>query len=300
MKQKVLIQIFFMINEIDYLERILLLLKQSSIHINKQKFYVILDVTLPISDYLTDWNNSILKQDYFINKFKNLEKYANWCDEYYFNVDNEVKGCTDCCINNIYKYSVDDVIWLDIDIIFSQNTLNLILESSLNIKKIQSKYIITPEYVKLWDRGWDVLVNSNFTCQPYGYQKQHDPIIDTALMSNSGTSLEQLKGYKWGGGWFTLYSKELLDYIQFPRDIKGYSGIDTFIMKCCRYIPNTTQYKIKNLVVAEDYKYIDRTLYKNYLKSINRKQDLFQEGWDKMNLHLQNNILKRCGLNQNV
>jgi hypothetical protein len=282
-----------MLNEIDYLERTLLLLKQSSIYVDKEKFHITLDVTLPISDYLTDWNDSILKQDYFINKFKNLEKYADWCDEYYFNVDNKVKGCVDCCINNIYKYSdVDDMIWLDIDIVFNPYTLNLILESSLEIKKNQKNYIITPECVKLWDGTWDILVNDNFINQPYGYEKNNDPIIDT-IATYGDIGLESLGTYKWGGAWFTLYSKSLLDYIQFPKDIEGYSPIDTFIMECCKYIPNTTQYKIKNLVVAEDYKYIDRGLYSNYLKSINRKQDLFQTGLSKMISHLQNNILKR-------
>jgi len=293
MKHKVVIQIFPMVNEIDYLERTLLLLKQSSIHVDKEKFYIILDVTLPTSNYLTDWDNSVLKQDYFVNKFKNLEKYAGWCDEYYFNINDEVKGCVDCCINNIYKYSnIDDMIWLDIDIMFNPYTLNLILESSLEIKKTQSKYIITPEYVKLWDNTWDVMVNDNFINQPYKYEKTNDPIIDTINIYGD-VSLEPLKEYKWGGSWFTLYSKKLLDYIKFPKDIKGYSPIDTFIMECCKYIPNATQYKIKNLVVAEDYTYMDRTLYSNYVKTINRKQDLFQEGWNKMINHLQNNILKR-------
>ena len=292
MKHKVVIQIFPMVNEIDYLERTLLLLKQASLYVDKEKFHIILDVTLPTSTYLTDWDNSTLKQDYFINRFKNLEKYANWCDEYYFNVDDKVKGCVDCCINNIYKYSnVDDMIWLDIDIMFNPYTLNLVLESSLEIKKLQSKYIITPECVKLWDNTWDIVVNDNFIDQSYGYEKINDPIVDT-IATYGDISLESVNGYKWGGAWFTLYSKELLDYIQFPRDIEGYSPIDTFIMECCKYIPNTTQYKIKNLVVAEDYKYIDRTLYSNYVKTINRKQDLFQEGWSKMILHLQNLVKK--------
>ncbi len=293
MKYKIVIQIFPMVNEIDYLERILLLLKQASVYVDKDKFHIILDVTLPTSYYLTDWDNSTLKQDYFISKFKNLEKYTEWCDEYYFNIDDKVKGCVDCCINNIYKYSnIDDMIWLDVDIIFNPYTLNLILESSLEIKQKQLNYIITPEYVKLWDNSWDVLVNDNFINESYGYEKKNDPIIDT-ITTYGDISLEPMNGYKWGGGWFTLYSKKLLDYIHFPRDIEGYSPIDTFIMECCKHIPDATQYKIKNLVIAEDYKYIDRTLYNKYLKSINRKQDLFHEGWNKMISHLQNNILKR-------
>jgi hypothetical protein len=246
-----------------------------------------------MSDYLTDWDNSIIKQDYFIKKFKNLEKYIDWCDEYNFNIDYEVKGIIDCTIKTIYRYpNVDGIISLDTDIIFNPYTLNLILESSLEIQKIQPMYIITPECVKLWDETWDVLVNENFKNQVYGYEKINDPILDS-LNIYGDISLESLNTYKLGLGWWTLFSKPLLDYIQFPNDIEGYGPIDTFIMACCPYIPNTTQYKIKNLVITEDYKHSDRTLYNNYVKVINRKLEASESNWNKMISHLHNNILKR-------
>jgi hypothetical protein len=286
MKSKVVIQIFPMVTDIDYLERTLLLLKQASVYVDKEKFYIILDVTLPISDYLTDWNSSILKQDYFINKFNNLKKYTNWCNEYYFNIDDKVKGCVDCCINNIHKYKdINDMIWLDTDIIFNPYTLSLILEASLEVKLKQSKYIVTPECVKLWDETWDVLTNDNFQHQFYGYERKNDPIIDTISVLGD-ISLEQLGTFKFAGGWFTLYSKELLDYINFPLGIEGYSPIDTIIMEFCKRIPKVNQYKIKNLVVAEDYYYIDKTLYSKYVKVNNKKEELFQISWNKMVDHL--------------
>jgi hypothetical protein len=292
-KHTVVIQIFPMVTDIDFLERTLLLLKQASINVDKEKFHVILDVSLPMSDYLTDWDNSIIKQDYFIKKFKNLEKYVDWCDEYDFSIDYEVKGIIDCTIKTIYKYpNVDGVVSLDTDIMFNPYTLNLILESSLEIQKKQPNYIITPECVKLWDETWDVLVNENFKNQTYGYEKINDPIFDSINVYGD-ISLESINTYKLGLGWWTLFSKPLLDYIQFPQNIKGYGPIDTFIMACCPHIPNTTQYKIKNLVIAEDYKYSDRTLYADYVKVINRKLEASDPNWNKMVSHLQNNILKR-------
>lgn len=286
-KSKVAISILPMVNDIDYLERTLFMLKQSSAFIDKNKFYIILDIALPTSSYLVDWDNSILKQDYFINKLKNLEKYADWCDEYYLYEDNSIKGCVDYCIKNINKYqNIDDMIWLDIDIMFNPYTLNIILESSLEIKQHQSKYIITPECVKLWDNTWDVLVNDNFQDKSYGYERQNDPIIDTAILYGD-VSLESMREFKFGGSWFTLYSKELLDYINFPLGIEGYSPIDTIIMEFCKRIPNVTQYKIKNLVVGEDYKHINRTSYSQYVKTIDRRKDeLFQISWEKMVNHL--------------
>jgi len=295
-KNKVLIQIFPMVTDIDYLERTLLLLKQNSVYVDKSKFYIILDVTYPLSDYFVDWDNSILKKDFFLDKFENLKKYGDWADESYFNIDEEIKGCVDYCVNNINKYDVDDAIWLDTDIVFNPYTLNLILESSLEIKSSQSKYIITPECVKLWDNSWDILTNNQYASKPYGYEKNNDSITD--VMDILGEiSLEPLvwgneKLFKFGGSWFTLYSKELLDSIDFPKDLKGYSPIDTFIMTYSKYFPEITQFKIKNLVICEDYKHTPRTTYSKYLKTIDRKLEYFNSSWEIMINHLQNKLNK--------
>jgi len=285
-KLKVLLQIFPLVTDIDCLERTLVLLKQNSTYVDKEKFHIILDVTLPISDYLTDWGNSILKQDFFINKFNHLKTYGDWADEVYFNIDDQVEGCVDCCINNVYKYQVDDVIWLDTDIMFNPYTLSTILESSLQIKQIQSKYIITPETTKLWDYTWDVIVNENFLSKPYGYEKTNSSITD--VMGVPGEmSIKALNTFKFAGAWFTLYSKELLDYIKFPQDIEGYSPIDTFIMEFCKQASEVTQYKIENLVVSHDFKYTNRSLYSEYVKTLDRKNDLAEIGWNKFINHLQ-------------
>ena len=104
MKHKVVIQIFPMVNEIDYLERTLLLLKQSSVYLDKEKFYIILDITLPTSNYLTDWGNSILKQDYFISKFKNKNSFV-------YNLSsghNKHEYTTGCAFKEIFKFFDDN------------------------------------------------------------------------------------------------------------------------------------------------------------------------------------------------
>jgi len=91
-KTKTLIQVFSLVKEIDYLERTLLFLKQNSFFVDKEKHYIILDVNFLISDYLTDWNKSILKKDYFLDRLKHLEKYyTNWCDECYFDTNETIK-----------------------------------------------------------------------------------------------------------------------------------------------------------------------------------------------------------------
>jgi len=288
-KHKVLIQLFPMVDDIDQLEKVLLLLRQNATNIDRSKFYIILDVTYPLSDYFVDWDKSILKKDFFANKFEVLKKYGDWCDESYFNIDEEVRGCVDMCINNIYKHDVDDIIMIDNDIVFNPYTLHIMLESSLEVKNNYQNYIITPEYVKMWDNTWDVLVNDSFknkSNDPF-YVLTNDPIEDSSPLYGD-IVLEPLKQgvFKFGGGWFTLFSKKLLDSIEFPRDIKGYGVIDTIIMEFCKIIPNTVQYKVKNLVICEDRKYLGKASYSSYISNIDRKEKHKIETTPKMFEHL--------------
>lgn len=290
-KHKVLIQLFPMVDDIDQLEKVLFLLRQNSNYVDKSKFYFILDVTYPLSDYFVDWENSILQKDFFLNKFEILKKYGDWCDESYFNIDENVKGCTDMCINNIYKYDVDDIIMLDNDIIFNPHTLSIMLEASLATKEMTPHYVLTPEYVKMWDNSWDIITNDYFKNKPNDpfYVLVNDP-IDDSIKIYGDVSLEPIEDFKFGGGWMTLFSKKLLDYIEFPKDIYGYGPIDTFIMDFSKYIPNSKQFKIKNLVITEDRKYLGKSIYSSYIKNINRRDEHFHEVWNKMYHHMYNKI----------
>jgi hypothetical protein len=295
-KQKILIHIFSFPNGIDALERTLILLKQNLVNVDKSKFYLILDITLTLSNYFIDWENSILKQDYFEDKFKKLEIYGDDFDEINYNIDYDSEGALKYTIGKIYQYNdIDNMIWLDTDIVFNQYTLGYILESTIQLNKHHSKYILTPECVKMWDSSWDVLVNYNFLDKPNNplYVLVNDPIVDSASLYGE-VNLEPLvynnqKIFKFGGGWFTVFSKELLDFIEFPRDTVGYCAIDTYIMDFCKYIPDAIQYKIKNLVICEDRKY-NETVYSSYVKNIDRKFSSYQSNWDKLVNHMQNKL----------
>ena len=138
-KIKTVIQIFPLLQDIDALERVLISLKNNSLHIDNSQHYIILDVTLPLTSYLTDWDKSILKQDFFINKFNSLKKYTDWCDEINFNLDYNTKGIVDYWINNIHKYEeVDNMVLLDTDLVFNSTTLFYLLSAAQEISKTKS------------------------------------------------------------------------------------------------------------------------------------------------------------------
>jgi len=294
-KLKVLIQIFPMLKEIDYLERTLLLLKQNSLFIDKEKYHIILDITLPTSDYLVDWKKSILKKDYFINRLKNFEKYyLGWCDEYSLTTDDNVKGLLDWFSNTVNKYSdLDATIIIEPDVVFGPYTLSLYLESNLQAKNISPNYIITAEYIKMWDMSWDVVVNSTYLNEPFDFRNTNDAIVDTYHLKNNGeVSIKPLiynhqKYFKFGGGWFTLYSKPLLDTINFPKELEGYGGFDNYVMNFCYNKPDlVTQYKIENLVITDKHNHTEH--YDDYICSLNRKQDLYEKNNEIMFNHFKN------------
>lgn len=289
-KTKILIHIYSLIQDIDYLERTLLFLKQNSIYVDKSQFYYLLDVTIPISGYWQDWEGSKIPKELFEDKFKNLQKYADWFDEVSFQIEDNSKGALKKSISNMHTYDVDAIIYLDADVIFNPYTLQLTSESFLTLKDKHPKCIITPEIVKLWDGSWDILVNENFINQPYGYEKTNDSIVDSFQIYGDIT-LEPLtfngkNAFKFGGGWFTLISKELLTELNFPQDIEGWGAIDTATMFYCETNPEITQFKIKNLVVCEDQKYTNRKIYDPYIKFFNRKEEYYQTNWEKLISHL--------------
>lgn len=286
---------FPMLKEIDYLERTLLLLKQSSLFIDKEKYHLILDITLPASDYLVDWEKSILKKDYFINRLKNFEKYyLGWCDEYSLTTDDNVKGLLDWFSNTINKYSdLDATIIIEPDVVFGPYTLGLYLESNLQAKSISPNYIIAAEYVKMWDTSWDIMVNSTYLNEPFNFRNTNDAIIDTYHLKNNGeVSIKPLiynnqKYFKFGGGWFTLYSKPLIDNIDFPIELEGYGGFDNYVMEFCYNKPDlVTQYKIENLVITDKHNHTE--YYDNYICSLNKKQDLYEKNNKIMFNHFKN------------
>ena len=72
--------------EIDEVERICNHLQRSS-HLLTEGDEVILDFTLNLSDTLTDWKNSKLPKDFFIEKFNMMEKRSDWTHKNIFEIN---------------------------------------------------------------------------------------------------------------------------------------------------------------------------------------------------------------------
>jgi hypothetical protein len=64
------------------------------------------------------------------------------------------------------------------------------------------------------------------------------------------------------------------------------------MMSYLSYHPTAIQFKIKNLVVCEDFKYMNRKIYNPYVNFIDRKYDLYHENRNKLVKHFQSKLSK--------
>lgn len=288
---RTLISIFALPEEIDELERTLVQLKFSSQFLDPQH-QILIDVSLGLSDYLTDWTNSTINKDFFYSKFIHLKKYTDWCAESNFNISDDILGCVSQRRVSSKKYNVDNIIWLDTDIIFYPGTLAFVLNSAIALKNEGiENYIITPEIVRIWDSTWDSLVNEKFKTKPCGYEKINDPYADCGFHGDA--TLEEIDAstfnqpkLKFAGGWFTCLSTQVLKMYPVPESFGHYGLEDTFIMWADSKYNKVKQFKIRNLIICEDYKYRNKEYYLQLISKVNRKDEFLSIARNNFELEL--------------
>ena len=288
---KVVISIFCLPYEIDELENTLNQLKKASYYIDNKVEYV-LDVTMTISDRMINWDKSSLPKKYFIDKFTKLETQSDWCQNE-FKTSDILLGCVSQRRESLNNHKdADYFIWLDCDIQFDERTLSYMQMVMSSTSKEHEHSIITPELVRIWDDTWDILVNEEFKDKPFDYNQTNDPYKDSGIKGDISVEVvlntnSPQSRFKFAGGWFTCISGALLRRIGIPEEFGHYGYEDTFVMVGSEKLMRTTdiqitQFKIKNLVVCENYKYRDNNHYLNGLSAFDRRDEFTkkaQEGW---------------------
>jgi hypothetical protein len=294
---KIVISIFALPYEIDELENTLNQLRKASYYLNKKDEWVV-DVTLCLADDMVNWNQSSLPKQFFIDKMFKLSSQTDWCSKY-FKITDDIKGCVSQRKSTLVEHDdADYYIWLDTDIIFDERTLAY-FETTLPLVSEKTNYsIITPEIVKIWDTTWDCLVNENYIDKPLNYHKTNDPYSDSGIKGDIGlesisNSFPNQPRFKFAGGWFTCLSGDLLRRIGIPESFSHYGYEDTFIMWASEKLMKTTelniqQYKIKNLIVCENYKYRNNAHYINNLSILDRREEFKKIAEENFNEELNN------------
>jgi hypothetical protein len=192
---------------------------------------IILESRLNLSSYIINWNESRLPKEFFIDKYKDLEKILTGRlthnskvydgDQLYGHLDLEKEA---------YDENIDGYINICPDIWFSEQALYYMIEAS---KQIPNKYfVITPQISKLWDSSWDSLVNPIYNDIPYENWNKQDMfnIINNQKNSTQEISLHPIYYSKYAG-WIDLYSKSHYEVLAPIWDEwKGKGGWDLYSM----------------------------------------------------------------------
>lgn len=253
---------------------------------------IVIDATLNINDSIVDWNKSKISKQYFIDRFnktKNINKYPT--SLFYINDDYTCQGVNDKRRSAIKKYSsnCNNLIYLDNDMFYPNITLKYMLDAAKSIKN--KYYIISPQSTVLWSDEWNVLVNDTYKNIP------HEQLLDIdayeVFTKNYGEIeiVSMNDTFKFGGGWFNLFSTNLLEFVGIPDTFSYYGPDDTFLENACKIMKkngiDVQQYLVKNLVVTQNHLDTFNNIYKNYIVfDVDKKMKMAENGLNYMELEL--------------
>ena len=191
--------------------------------------------------------------------------------------------------------------YLDLDIFFPFVSFIPLVQL---LDDIENEYsIITMETVKLWDNSWEGLVNKRFkthnneffkTVEPFQVNKlAFDSLVEGSLNFRTNFPI------KFGGGWFNIFSKNLLKFINIPLSLGPYGLDDTFIMMGSNIMAekgyDIKQYILEGLVCIENNKYTlyDYNPYEKFIDDLsfkNRGKEFKQEYRNNSNKNFNNEL----------
>ena len=285
--------------EIDELERIVNHLKRSSHFLGKDD-EVILDFTLNLSDKLTDWETSQLPKEFFADKFEMMKQKCDWTSKNIFEINdgNRCLGINDKRRNSIRENNPKNFMYLDTDVYFSMFNLSYLFRA---LEQINNEYyILNSQLLRLWDSSWNMISNERYI--PMGYDSKiwlkYDPFkLDSEVFEYSSTiGIKELNGFKFGGGWFNVFSANLLKEIDIPDSLSSYGLDDTFVEEGCRMMQqkgyDIKQYTLDNMLVCENRRYRDLNPYVNFITD-KTNSDAFKQAYrDNANKHYPNELQK--------
>ena len=279
---KGIISIFALPQEIEDLAGTLEKLKRNSAFVDKSIEYKV-EITMCLSDELTDWNQSALSRDYIWQRSGELcNKYLDWCKfELRIETESKILGCV-----SQRRYSLqnnpdaDFFIWLDTDIVFKDTTLYYATSAYQMLKSEGiDMFVVTPQFVKQWDNTWDVVTNKNYLNKPTNYHLECD-IYEEGLPQLEQINVTEINEFKFAGGWFTLISKDLLTKVGVPESFGHYGLEDTYVMACSSIMKQrgevVRQFILENLIVGENHKNRANETIKSFLSVKDRKEEFKQ------------------------
>lgn len=309
MDKKLAVIIHLMPWELDLFIELTNQLKRNSTFIDSSN--IIFDITLTISDDQIDWENSEKNvcKDYTLKKFHEILKKYDWgCEVKTHIIESGSYGCVSARRDATERYGDEYIMWLDPDIVFSDLTFSVIIQTINHLKS--DLFLITPQVVKNGDHTWDVITNEQFVNEPYGFHKTFDPYgINKFTMENMSDLVVNINPkIKFGGGWCNTFSGKLLKMLEIPKDVPAY-GIEDYYtqegIKCLKSLGvDVNQYVVQNLIVAENHKYWNLTEMNKECYKLKLTKEKQRDITDKISAQVFNELFERLqnehGIGQNV
>jgi hypothetical protein len=271
-KKRTLICIHVMPSEIEMFEKLMIQFHRAFQYLDGNDD-VTLKVTLNLNPELTDWQNSELRQGYFVSRFGILFNGIKNINEVI--LDTSCWGTTQQKRES-YKLDYDQFIFCDTDILLHEH----MLKHQLNISyQLDGVYIVSPSLPKWWDNSWDELCHSEYIDKPYGYATDSDEVVNGASTQTiTGISARQTKKIKFGCGMHTLYSKSFWELVGIPDSFGGYGPEDTYGMAASELAMklgyDIKQFVLDGVYITENYRQRIPS-FDGKIKLIDRKKEFY-------------------------
>ena len=152
-------------------------------------------------------------------------------------------------------------------------------------------YIITPQIFQLWDSSWDIISHPDYRNTPR--EKKQWLQNPYQVFEHEPKDIKLIKSpyIKFGGGWFNVFSKNLLELINIPDSLGHYGLDDTFVAEAANILKssnyNIEQYIINDIVVKEDRVYRTYSMDKFFTRN-NNQNSMRDKSSINYNLEMQN------------
>jgi hypothetical protein len=294
MSKKTLIVTHAMPLELEMFERFISYYVNTFKYLDPFKDNITLYATLNLNPELTDWENSELKPQWFIDKFtKAMEGIPSYLQ---IIIDDSLWGTTQQK-REVIKMDYDQFIFVDPDIAVHEQLLKIQLMAA---DKLTGPFVLSPNIPRWWDDSWDYLVHPDFKQNEFSQFKDLSLWDKTFQQNIDSVDLKMLNTFKFGCGMHTLYSKEFWDIIGIPEEFGGYGSEDTFAM-LASFIARKAgidirQYLLDGIYITEDRDEVRRTpSYKSKITISNKKQNYQKNSNDLMD-GLLRNFAKSLGI----
>jgi hypothetical protein len=271
MSKKTLVCIHIMPNEIEMFQRFMEQYRKALSYC--KEYDVTIKATLNLNPQLTDWENSELKQDYFMDIFHSQFQYKELKNINQVILDDSMWGTTQQKRESIKIDYFEQFIFCDTDIVMHEHQLIYQLQAA---EPMEGMYILSPAIPKWWDVSWDGLVSDSMrNAEAFS----EETMLGAYTQTPTNMQLKKLPYIKFGCGMHTLYSKSFWQFVGIPESFGGYGPEDTYGMTAGRIALEAgytiNQYVLDGLYITEDY--INRVpSFDGKIKPIDKKSEFYK------------------------